>query len=125
MNLSRGLAQQVKASRHALPDAAHGDELTYGRRLNYLLLRFAGYRLLLLDDDVTIDPRRPPLTRAGVEVGVTREAALWYETLDAAYAACPPLDCDPVDQHLRWLGLPLAAAWAQAEHGPGGLRIGQ
>jgi hypothetical protein len=110
---------------HALLDAAHGDEVTYGRPLNYLLLRFAGHRLLLLDDDVAIDPRRPPLTRAGVEVSVTREAALWYETLDAAYAACPPLNCDPVEAHLRWLGLPLAEAWTQAERDSGGLRVGQ
>jgi hypothetical protein len=110
---------------HSLLDAAHGDEVTYGRPVNYLLLRFAGYRLLLLDDDVRIDPLRPPSTKAGVEVGVMADAASWYETLDAAYAACPPLNCDPVEEHLRWLGLPLAEAWAQAERDPGGLGLGQ
>ena len=110
---------------HALLDAAHGVELTYGRPLNYLLLRFAGTRLLLLDDDVALDPRRPPSPRAGVEVGAASEAAFWYETLDTAYAASPPLDCDPVEQHLRWLGLPLAQAWAQAVRDGSGLRVGE
>ncbi len=110
---------------HTLLDAAHGDEVTYGRPLNYLLLRFAGYRLLLLDDDVAIDPRRAPSTRAGVEVSATPEVAFWYETLAAAYADSPALNCDPLEQHLQWLGLPLAQAWAQAESDPGGLTVGQ
>lgn len=114
----------LEAELHALLDMARGDEITYGRPLNYLLLRFAGARLLLLDDDVALDPRSPPSPRVGVEVGVASEAAFWYETLDAAYAASPPLDCDPVEQHLRWLGLPLAQAWAQAARDAAGLRVG-
>ena len=110
---------------HALLDAARGDEITYGRPLNYLLLRFAGARLLVLDDDVALDPRRPPSPKAGVEVGTPGEAAFWYETLDAAYAASPRLECDPVEQHLRWLGWPVAKAWEEAERDGSGISIGE
>jgi hypothetical protein len=102
-----------------------GEEVTYGRPLNYAGLRFAGYRLLILDDDVIFEPRRPPSPAAGVEVGAGREVAFWYESIEEAYAACPPVDCNPVEEHLRWLGLPLAQAWAQAERERGGLKIGQ
>src|SRR5208337_822548 len=99
-----------------------GDELTYGRPINYLLLRFAGRRLLVLDDDVMIDPRRPALSRPGVEVSLAPEVAYWYESADAALSACPALELDPLAEHARWLGLPLAQAWPQAEREPGGLR---
>jgi hypothetical protein len=99
----------------ALLHPAREHEVTYGRPLNFLALRFAGHRLLLIDDDMVLDPRRPPLSRPGIEAGAAREPAYWYETLDAAYAACPSLDTDPIEAHLRWLGLPLAQAWAQAE----------
>jgi len=110
---------------HALLDAARGAEVTYGRPLNYLLLRFAGARMLVLDDDVSLDPRTPPSPRAGVEVGSASEAAFWYESLDAAYAASPPLDCDPVEQYLRWLALPLAQAWEESARDGTGLSIGE
>jgi hypothetical protein len=105
------LAGEIAASL----DAARDGEATYGRPLNFLLLRFAGHRLLIIDDDMLLDPRRPPRGRSGVEVGAAREPAYWYETIDAAYAACPSLDADPIEAHLRWLGMSLAQAWAQAE----------
>ncbi|TMH63089.1 MAG: hypothetical protein E6H55_06725 [Betaproteobacteria bacterium] len=59
---------------------ANGDEVTYGRPQNYFLLRFAGRRLLMVDDDVVLDPRRPPLAKAGVELTVQPEAGFWYES---------------------------------------------
>src|SRR5262249_6420842 len=124
------LAQDLEAAHpdlappvHALLDAGRDGEATYGRPLNYAVLRFAGKRVLLLDDDVVLDARRAPPVRAGVGVGAAPEAAFWYETLDAAYAACPPLERNPVEEHLRWLGLPLAKAWSQAERDPAGLSI--
>ena len=104
--------------------APRGDELTYGRPINYLLLRFAGRRLLMLDDDVLIDPRRPALSPRGTEVSLAPEVAYWYESADAALRACPALDVDPFAAHAQWLGLPLAQAWTQAMRDPGGLRVG-
>src|SRR5438067_4222507 len=104
---------------------ANGDEVTYGRPQNYFLLRFAGRRLLVIDDDVVLDPRRPPLAQAGVELTVQPEAGFWYESLAAAEETCPPLDLDPFAAHLTWLGLQLSAAWAQAQREPRGLFVGE
>jgi hypothetical protein len=109
----------------ALIAAGRDGEATYGRPLNYAALRFAGYRLLLLDDDVVLEPRSAPFLRDGIDVGTSPEAAFWYETFDEASAACPPFEGNTVEAHLRWLGLPLAHAWAQAERDSGGLRIGE
>jgi len=114
---------QLAAEIRLLLAAPRGDELTYGRPINYLLLRFAGRRLLLLDDDVLIDPRRPALAQGGVEVSLAPEVACWYESADAALSACPAVELDPFAEHARWLGMPLAQAWLQAEREPGGLRV--
>ncbi len=104
--------------------AARGGEVTYGRSQNYLLLRFAGRRLLMVDDDVMVAPRRPGLSRPGAEISVGPEGAIWYENFDAAFDACPELDLDPFAEHERWLGRPLADAWQRAARYPGGLSIG-
>ena len=104
--------------------AAGSNEVTIGRAQNYILLRFAGRRLLMLDDDITIQPRRPALSRPGVEVSVGPWAATWYENFDAAFDACPAVDLDPFAEHERWLGRPMAEAWARAAGEPGGLVIG-
>jgi len=104
---------------------ANGDEVTYGRPQNYFLLRFAGRRLLMVDDDVVLDPRRPPLAQAGVELTIQPEAGFWYESLAAALEACPALEVDPLAAHLKWLGLPMSEAWAQAQREPGGLAVGE
>jgi len=103
--------------------AAQPGEMTYGRTRNYLLLRFAGQRFLSIDDDALVDPRRPPLARAGVDVGAVPKAAYWYDSFDAATAACPELPLDPFAEHARWLGLSMAEAWRLAEREPGELRI--
>jgi hypothetical protein len=115
---------QLAAEIRLLLAAPREGELTFGRPINYLLLRFAGRRVLMLDDDVMIDPRRPAQSRRGVEVSVAPEEACWYENADAALDACPALELDPFTEHARWLGLPLAQAWAQAEREPGGLHVG-
>jgi hypothetical protein len=104
--------------------APRGEELTYGRPINYMLLRFAGRRLLMLDDDALVDPRRPALSPRGAEVSLAPEVAYWYESADAALRACPAFDVDPFAAHAQWLGLPLAQAWMQATRVPGGLRVG-
>jgi hypothetical protein len=99
-------------------------EATYGRPINHALLRFAGYRLLFLDDDVTIDPRRPALSHPGIDVSLAPEVAYRFENLEEGFRACPPLDCNPFAEHARWLGTPLADAWQHAERVPGGIRVG-
>jgi hypothetical protein len=107
----------------SLLDAARGGETTTGRSYNWLLLRLAGRRFLHMDDDALVEARRPPLSEPGVEVGGGYEAAYWYETFDAAFAACPELALDPFAEHARWLGLPLATAWRRAQGEPGGVRV--
>jgi len=113
------LAEEI----HWVLGPARGNELTYGRVDNYAVLRFAGQRVILIDDDVGLFARRPPLWKAGVEVTCQAEAEFRYQTLEDAWQACPPLDLDPFAAHARWLGLPLAEAWAQAEREEGGLRV--
>jgi hypothetical protein len=107
----------------SLLEPARGAEITGGRCNNCLLLRLAGRRLLHLDDDALVEPRRPPLSEPGVEVSSGPEAAFWYGTFDAAFAACPELALDPFAEHARWLGLPLSTAWRRAQGEPGSLRI--
>jgi len=120
--LGRALPRQDAEVRLLLAPP-RGDEMTYGRPINYLLLRFAGRRLLMLDDDVMIDPRRPALTRRGVEVSLAPEVAYWYESADAGFDACPALALDPFAEHSRWLGMALSQAWTMARGEPGGLRV--
>jgi hypothetical protein len=115
-----GLAPEIRS----LLQAAGPGESTCGRVVNYLLLRFAGKRFLHLDDDAIIEPRRPPLARPGVETVFAPEAAYWYESFAAAFAACPEIPLDPFAAHARWLGMPMADAWRQADAEPGGHRVG-
>ena len=105
-----------------LLSAAGPDERSCGRAMNHVLLQFAGKRFLSIDDDVLAEPRQPPLERPGVEVGFAPKAAFWYESLEAAFAACPKASIDPFAEHARWLGLPMAEAWRLAERESGGLR---
>jgi len=93
--------------------AARGDEATYGRPLNYALLRFAGRRLLLVDDDATLQARRSPTNGSAFAVARPEDELRWYANFDAACLDCPALDVDPLAEHTKWLGLPLAQAWPQ------------
>jgi hypothetical protein len=102
--------------------AAGPGEITYARPVSYLLLRFAGHRYLSIDDDVLVEPRQRPLARSQAEAGFARKADYWYESFDAAFAACPELAIDPIAEHERWLGLPTAIAWRQIEREAGNLR---
>ena len=96
-------------------------EATYGRPLNHALLYFAGRAFVIVDDDVILDPRRPPLTDPGFSVSADADELFWYENDEALAAACPPFEVDPVGVHASWLGLPLASAWSRAECEAGGL----
>jgi hypothetical protein len=91
--------------------AARGNEATYGRPMNYTLLRFAGHRLLVIDDDTTLEARCSPVNGHDFAVARMGDELRWYANLDAAVADCPQLDLDPLAEHARWLGLPLAQAW--------------
>jgi hypothetical protein len=56
---------------------------------------------------------------------VRAEAARWYASFEAAFAACPQTSLDPFAAHARWLGMPLADAWRRAQSEPGGHSIGE
>jgi hypothetical protein len=129
LSASDSLEARLAAEFPALREEIHSllaeqpEAMTNGRAMNHLLLWFAGHRFLSIDDDALLDPRQPPIARRGVDVGVAAKSAFWYERIDEAYAACPELALDPLAEHARWLGLPLAQAWARARGEPGGLRI--
>jgi len=95
-------------------------EATYGRPLNHALLHFAGRAFVAVDDDVVLEAHRPALSEPGFAVDDHVDELLWYEHEDALWGDCPALELDPVAVHERWLGLPLAAAWARAEREAGG-----
>jgi len=124
-SFARALSAELPELREeigALLGAAAPGEISFGRPLNHALLNFAGRRFLSIDDDARIDPRRPPLARTGVDVSLEERTTAWYESFDAAFATCPTLPIDPVAEHARWLGLPMASAWQLAELESGGLR---
>ena len=87
---------------------------TYGRPVNYALLRFAGERLLALDDDAILDARRAPVAGSGVAVASGNDELFAYASDDDLAAACASVNLDPLAEHERWLGLPLANAWPLA-----------
>jgi len=109
--------------RHAFPGqhatldwlfgASSGDATTYGRPLNLALLITAGQRLLLLDDDASLDVRAPPVADPGLEVSSAGDELFWFPDAAAMERACVALDVDPIAAHLAMLGLPLAAAWSR------------
>ena len=89
---------------------AHAGQATYGCPKNYLMLRFAGERLLLIDDDVImrawIHPKARRVLRFG-EVGRDRTLAEDWETL---IAGLKPFQRDPIAEHAQVLGVGLAEA---------------
>ncbi len=91
-------------------NSAHAGQATYGCPKNYLMLRFAGERLLFIDDDVVmrawIHPKARKAFRFG-EVGRDRTLAEDWETL---IAGLKPLRRDPIAEHAQVLGLGLAEA---------------
>ena len=105
-----------------LAPAAPGEK-TYGRALNHALLRLAGRAFVSVDDDVQLEPRRPPLADAGFAVSDQVDELTWYESEESLLRHCPPADLDPIAQHAQWLGLPMADAWLRAERESGPLAV--
>jgi hypothetical protein len=103
-----------------LAPGLHG-EATYGRPLNHALLRLAGRAFVSVDDDVLLEPRRPPLSDAGFAVSDAPDELTWYESEESLLQHCSPADVDPIAEHAQWLGLPLADAWVRAEEDGGPL----
>ncbi len=103
-----------------LAPGAPGEE-TYGRPLNHALLRLAGRAFVSVDDDVLLEPRRPPLSDAGFAVSDAPDELTWYESEASLLQHCSPADVDPIAEHAQWLGLPLADAWLRAEEEEGPL----
>lgn len=90
---------------------------TYGRPVNYALLRHAGRRLVTIDDDVVVAPRRSPRQLAGFAISSAPDQWDFHRSRAELEASCPPLHIDPFAAHLGVLGASLAAA--TADLGPG------
>lgn len=96
-------------------------ETTAGVAINHALLRFAGQAFVFFDDDAIIDPRRPAVAEAGFAVSGGPDELFLYETEAALWRDSPAFDIDPIAEHGRWLGLPMAQAWRLAEQQAGAL----
>lgn len=90
---------------------------TYGRPVNYALLRHAGRRLLTIDDDVVVAPRCSPRQVAGFVMSSAPDQWDFHRSRAELEASCAPLAIDPFAAHLGVLGASLAAATASL--GPG------
>ncbi|HEY2818823.1 MAG TPA: hypothetical protein VGK44_17010 [Casimicrobiaceae bacterium] len=109
------LARAFPASREAIDwllGPARDGEATYGRPVNLALLLSAGQRILMLDDDALLDPRRPPVDDARFSVSSRPDELFCYIDRADAERACTPIDVDPFAEHLRWLGTPVGATWS-------------
>ena len=111
-------ARVAKLLRKALPQ--HGDvadallqqgaDTSGGRTWNLLLLRSAGQRLVMLDEDFVFPLRRHPEALDGLDPRANRYAtARFHDSLDEALAAGTDFDDDPIERHLELLGRPLSA----------------
>ncbi len=91
-------------------DPSHAGQITYGCPKNFLILRNAGGRLILIDDDAVMKTWQRPGTRTAFrfgEVGQTRDLANDIQTLTATLKAQRH---DPIGEHAKFLGRGLAAA---------------
>jgi hypothetical protein len=86
---------------------------TYGRPVNWALLRSAGQRLLSIDDDVVLDARRSPSFDGAVGISGNRDRWYFYGSKDEILEHCERLDIDPLAEHLQVLGRPLATILAR------------
>lgn len=98
-----------------------GVQTNAGRVRSLVHLATAGIPHLLLDDDLTLAPRRDPAARHGVDLE-TREWAFWFHA-DAREAGGwgEAGDFDPVAAHFDALGLGGAAAMRLFARGPADL----
>ena len=91
-------------------DPFHAGQITYGCPKNYLILRNAGGRLILIDDDAVMKTWLRPGTKRAFrfgEVGQARDLANDMQSLTAALKAQHQ---DPIGEHAKILGHGLAAA---------------
>jgi len=124
--LADELALAFPAARDAigwLLGPARDDQATYGRPVNLALLLTAGQRLLLLDDDALLEPRRPPAAERGLGVSSAPDELFCYVDQAEAERDCAPADIDPLAEHLEWLGVPAGTAWSRFERDAGGLAV--
>ncbi|MEP7206407.1 MAG: hypothetical protein ABI920_05665, partial [Casimicrobiaceae bacterium] len=104
--------------------ASQAAQSTYGRPVNYALLACAGKRILAIDDDAVLEPRLPPLgAPRGFAVDAGNDEWFVYPSEASLQAACTPVALDPLAEHERWLGEPLANAWAAARQEQGNADI--
>jgi hypothetical protein len=86
-------------------------EATYGRPVNLALLMTAGNRVIMLDDDVVLDPRLPPVLAKGLEVSSSSDELFAFGSPEELDAACAAAALDPIAAHLDALGAPVGRVW--------------
>jgi hypothetical protein len=88
-------------------------EATYGRPVNFALLLSAGRRLLMVDDDALLEPRRPPASERGFAVSSDPDELFCFPDWAALETACPPYDIDPIAAHCSSLGATVGSTWSK------------
>ncbi len=104
------LIREMPESAHALrwlldsDHPSHQGQATYGCPKNYLMLRFAGARLLLIDDDAVmrgwVRPDRSKAVRFD-DVGIGRDL---FPNIEAAQGHLVRSGADPIAEHAQALG---------------------
>lgn len=117
-SLARAFPGAVREIDWLLGGTSAGDG--YGRPVNHALLRFAGRRIIALDDDALLEPRRGASSLRGFAADSANDELFAYATEGELLDACPALDVDPIVEHERWLGIALAAAWRLASRSGAG-----
>ncbi|WP_200279741.1 hypothetical protein [Rhabdochromatium marinum] len=86
------------------------DQPSHGRLYNLAFLRHAGERILMVDDDATLNAWRWPDAQSEPLFGLSGRAALPMPNVSAAQSVLTRTELDPIAAHGAVLGQPIATA---------------
>ena len=113
-SLLNSLCQQLPAQEDAIRFLADQsrwrDHWTSGLARNLALLLSCGRRLVMLDDDTICDVFEPGQLRPDISISDSPREADFFSSEQEWIPQHQPINPDPIDRHMRCLGLPLSAA---------------
>lgn len=86
------------------------DQWTAGLSRNLALLVSSGHRLVMMDDDSICDVYNPPNPKPGISYSDGPREAAFYGSQENWESQHQPLNPDPIDRHMKCLGLPFSQA---------------
>lgn len=100
-----------KQAIHFLADQSRWqDQWTAGLSRNLALLVSSGHRLVMMDDDSICDVYDPPYPKPAITYSDEPREAAFYGSPEDWETQHQPLNPDPIDRHMRCLGLPFSQA---------------